>query len=200
MDNRKESPQFERRLIQADRDLTRAKREAGVGATLSMSYGISNSADNLSGIYEDPEQQQNVRLSVSMPIMDWGRSESKVKLAESRRELVLYDVDQDRQDFERGVVVQVEQFNLIKSQITTAEAADKVAGEGYIIALKKFQNGEISITDLNISLQEREGAKRDYIQSIENYWESYYRLREVTLYDFEFHQKIYYTNPMLGTQ
>jgi len=200
LENRKETPQFERRLIQADRDLTRAKREAGVGATLRMSYGVSNSSDNLGGIYENPEQQQNVALALSVPIMDWGRSESRVKLAESQRELVLYDVDQDKQDFERGVVVQVEQFNLIKSQIATAEAADKVAEEGYKIALKRFQNGEISITDLNISLQEREGAKRDYIGSIENYWESFYRLREVTLYDFEFKQKIYYTNPMLTSE
>jgi outer membrane protein TolC len=200
LENRKETPQYERRLIQADRDLTRAKREAGVGATLTMSYGISNSADSFTGIYDQPEQQQNVALSLSLPIMDWGRSESQVKLAESQRELVLYDVDQDRQDFERGVVVQVEQFNLIRSQIATAEAADKVAEEGYMIALKKFQNGEISITDLNISLQEREGAKRDYIRSIENYWESYYRLREVTLYDFELNQKIYYANPMLSSE
>ena len=200
MENRKETPQFERRLIQADRDLTRAKREAGVGATLRMSYGVSNSSDNLGGIYENPEQQQNVALALSVPIMDWGRSESRVKLAESQRELVLYDVVQDKQDFERGVVVQVEQFNLIRSQIATAEAADKVAEEGYKIALKRFQNGEISITDLNISLQEREGAKRDYIGSIENYWESFYRLREVTLYDFEFKQKIYYTNPMLTSE
>jgi outer membrane protein TolC len=200
LENRKETPQFERRLIQADRDLTRAKRDAGVGATLNMSYGVSNSADNLGGVYQNTEQQQNIRLSLSVPIMDWGRSESRIKLAESQRELVLYDVDQDRQDFERGVVVQVEQFNLIKSQIATAEAADKVAEEGYKIALKKFQNGEISITDLNISLQEREAAKRDYIGSIENYWESYYRLREITLYDFEFKQKIYYTNPMLTAQ
>jgi outer membrane protein len=200
LENRKETPQFERRLIQADRDLTQAKRNAGVNATLQMSYGISNSADYFGGIYENPEQQQNVRLALSVPILDWGRSESQVKLAESQRELVLYDVDQDRQDFERRVVVQVEQFNLIKSQIETAEAADKVAEEGYLIALKKFQNGEISITDLNISLAEREAAKRDYIRSIENYWESYYLLREVTLYDFEFQQKIYYTNPMLSSE
>jgi len=200
LENRKETPQFERRLIQADRDLTQAKRNAGVNATLRMSYGISNSADDFGGIYENPEQQQNIRLSLSVFILDGGRSESRVKLAESRRELVLYDVDQDRQDFERRVVVQVEQFNLIRSQIATAEAADKVAEEGYKIALKKFQNGEISITDLNISLQEREGAKRDYIRSIENYWESYYRLREVTLYDFEYDQKIYYTNPMLTSE
>ena len=200
LENRKETPSFERRLIQADQALTQAKRAAGVNATLNMSYGISNSADAFGGIYENPEQQQNVKLALSVPILDWGRSESQVKLAESQRELVLYDVDQDQQDFERRVVVQVEQFNLIRSQIETAEAADRVAAEGYLIALKKFQNGEISITDLNISLAEREGAKRDYIRSIENYWESYYLLREVTLYDFEFQQKIYYTNPMLSTQ
>ena len=200
LENRKETPQFKRRLIQADRDLTRAKRESGLSATLRMSYGISNSADDLGGIYQQPEQQQNIALAMSIPILDWGRSESQVKLAESQRELVLFDVEQDRQDFERGVVVQVEQFNLIKTQIETAEAADKVAEEGYLIALKKFQNGEISITDLNISLAERESAKRDYIRSIENYWESYYLLREITLYDFEFGKKIYYTNPMLGSQ
>jgi outer membrane protein len=198
LENRRETPEFERRLIQADRDLTRAKRNAGVNATLNMSYGVSNSADNFGGIYQNPEQQQNVRLGLSLPLLDWGRSESRVKLAESQRELVLYDVEQDRQDFERRVVVQVEQFNLIKTQIETAEAADKVAEEGYLIALRRFQNGEISITDLNISLAEREGAKRDYISSIENYWESYFLLREVTLYDFEFNQKIYYSNPMLG--
>ena len=199
LENRKETPQFERRLIHADEALTRAKRNAGIRATLQMNYGISNSADDLGGVYVNPEQQQNVELRLSMPIMDWGRSESQIKLAESRRELVLYDVEQDRQDFERRVVVQVEQFNLIKTQIETAEAADQVAEEGYLIALKKFQNGEISITDLNISLAEREGAKRDYIRSIENYWESYHRLRETTLYDFELNQKIAYSNPMLSS-
>ncbi len=200
LENRKETPQFERRLISADRDLTAAKRNAGVNATLQMSYGVSNSSNYLGGVYQNTEQQQNVKLALSVPILDWGRSESQVKLAESRRELVVYDVEQDRQDFERRVVVQVEQFNLIKSQIATAEAADRVAEEGYIIALRKFQNGEVSITDLNISLQERESAKRDYIRSIENYWESYFLLREVTLYDFEFQQKIYYTNPMLTSE
>jgi len=63
-------------------------------------------------------------------------------------------------------------------------------------ALKKFQNGEISITDLNISLGEREKAKRDYINSLEDYWRAYYNLRILTLYDFELDQKIRYVNPL----
>jgi len=199
-DNRKETPYFQRRLIEADRDLVRAKRNSGLSGTLVGSYGLSNSAGTYGGIFREPEKQRTISLSMSIPILDWGRSASAVKLAESQRELVVYDVEKDIKDFERGVVVQVEQFSLLRDQINTAREADHVAENGYLIALKKFQSGEISITDLNIALGERESAKRDYITAIENYWESYYRLRILTLYDFELNQKIMYDNPMLTTK
>jgi outer membrane protein len=199
-ENRKETPYFRRRLIEADRDLVRAKRNTGLSATLVGSYGVSNSAPTYGDIYNNPEKQRTVKLSMSIPILDWGRSSSTVKLAESQRELVVYDVEKDNVDFERGVVVQVEQFGLLRDQLNTAQQADKVAENGYLISIKKFQSGEISITDLNISLAERETAKRDYITAIENYWESYYRLRILTLYDFELNQKITYDNPMLKTK
>ncbi|MGI6337971.1 MAG: TolC family protein [Bacteroidales bacterium] len=195
--NRKETPRYERRLIEADRDLVRAKRNSGLSATLIGSYGLSNSAATYGGVYDQPEKERTVSLSMRVPILDWGRSASAIKLAESQRELVIYDVEKDIKDFERGVIVQVEQFGLLRDQINTAREADKVAENGYLIALRKFQSGEISITDLNISLSERESAKRDYITAIESYWESYYRLRILTLYDFEMDQKIMYVNPML---
>jgi outer membrane protein len=82
----------------------------------------------------------------------------------------------------------------------TAREADKVAENGYLISLKKFQNGEISITELNISLAEREAAKNDYMTSLESYWLAYYNLRMLTLYDFEMQQKITYNNPMLSSR
>jgi outer membrane protein len=164
------------------------------------SYGVSNSAPTYADIYNNPEKQRAIKLSMSIPILDWGRSSSAVKLAESQRELVLYDVEKDISDFERGVVVQVEQFGLLRDQLKTASEADKVAENGYQISIKKFQSGEISITDLNISLSERESAKRDYISAIETYWESYYRLRILTLYDFELNRKIMYDNPMLSNK
>jgi outer membrane protein TolC len=198
LENRKETPQFERRLIEADRQLTWAKRNSGLSATLRGNYGMSNVSSSVGGIYRQPEQQKQVRLSLSIPILDWGRSTSRIKMAESQRELVLYDVANDKRNFEREIVVQVEQFSLLKDQMTTSEEADKVSENGYEIALKKFQNGEISITDLNISLQEREAAKRDYISSLQDYWVAYYRLRILTLYDFEMQDKIWYPNPMLN--
>ncbi len=195
--NRKETPRYQRRLIQADQELTQARRNTGLGAVLTGSYGMSNSAEFMAGVYDQPKQQRMLRLSMSVPILDWGRSASQVKLAESRRELEIFDVEKDREDFEREVFVQVEQFSLLEDQLKTAKEADKVAENGYLISLRKFQNGEISITDLNISLSERESARRDYISSLEDYWIAYYNLRILTLYDFEMKRKISYNNPML---
>jgi hypothetical protein len=194
--NRKEGAIFKRRLIEADRDLLNAKRSNGLSATLQGSYGLSNSAETMGGVYHQPERQQTLKLALSIPILDWGQSASAVKLAESQRDLVIYDVEKDREDFERSVVVQVEKFSLLKDQLSTAREADKVSESGYQIALKQFQNGEISITDLNIALSEREDAKRDYIRSLQTYWEAYYNLRILTLYDFEQNQKINYINPL----
>jgi len=195
--NRKEGSRFERRLIEADRDLLNAKRSNGLSAALQGSYGLTNSAESMGAVYQNPEKQQTVKLTLSIPILDWGHSASTVKLAESQRDLVVYDVQKDKEDFERSVVVQVEQFSLMRDQLITAKEADKVSESGYQIALKQFQNGELSITDLNIALSERENAKHDYINKLQTYWEAYYNLRILTLYDFELGQKIGYENPML---
>jgi len=196
-ENRSEQVYFQRRLISAERDLTAAKRSSGLGATLSGNYGLTNSAESFPGIYENPLNQRMLQLTFSVPILDWGKAASSVKMAESSRDLVNFDVKQSFEDFDRGVIVQVEQFGLLKDQLKTAEEADKVAANGYIIALKKFQNGEITITDMNIASSERVTAKLDYINSLATYWLAYYRLRILTLYDFELKQKITYSNPML---
>lgn len=196
-ENRRETTLYKRRLINADRELAEAKNTTGLSATLRGSFGLSKSADEFWGIYDQPEKDRMLRVSLSIPILDWGRSASTVKLAESERELTIYDVNKDMEEFDREVIVQVEQFSLLKDQLKTADEADNVAENGYQIALRKFQNGELSINDLNIALQEREKAKRDYIQSIRNYWVAFYRLRILTLYDFEKDHNITYGNPML---
>jgi outer membrane protein TolC len=199
-ENRQETTLYQRRLINADRELAEAKNSTGLSTTLRGSFGLSNSAETFTGIYDQPERDRMLRISLSIPILDWGRSASTVKLAESERELTIYNVNKDIEEFDRSVIVQVEQFGLLQDQLRTATEADKVAENGYQIALRKFQNGELSITDLNIALQEREQAKRDYIRSIQSYWVAYYRLRVLTLFDFEKGHNITYGNEMLEDQ
>lgn len=183
--NRKEVPHFERMLLEAERDQTHAKRNNGLTTNLTASYGLTTTGARLNQIVDQPETQKIVSLSFNIPVLDWGRSASQVKMADSRYELVKYEVDQQQLQFEREVVVQTEQFMLIYEQIETSEQASRVAENGYQIALKQYQNGNLSITDLNISLQEREQSRRDYIRSIAQFWQAYYKIRMLTLYDFE---------------
>ncbi len=197
LENRKEPVHYKRRLIYAEQQLVRAKRNSGPQINIRGNYGISKNAEEFNDVYVDPNQDRSLSLQLEIPILDWGESASEIKMAEANRDLVVFDVEQDRKDFERRVIVQVEQFGLLKSQLQVVKEADIVAENGYAIALKKFQNGEISITDLNISLSEREKAKRDYIRSLQDYWVAYYNLRILTLYDFEFNRKIIYDNPLL---
>ena len=183
--NRKETPQLKRLLLEAERDKTQAKRNNGLNAYLSATYGLTNTGSNIGRLYDQPEVQKMVQLSFNIPIIDWGRSASRVKMAESKNELVKYEVTQQSQQFEREVIVQAEQFILLYEQIGTSQQADKVAENGYQIALKQYQNGNLSITDLNIALQEREQSRRDYINSLASFWKAYYKIRMLTLYDFE---------------
>lgn len=196
-ENRKETTYYQRRLINADRELAEAKSNTGVKATLTGSFGLSNSGETFPSVYDNPQKDRTLRVALNVPILDWGRSASAVKLAETSRDLTIFDVNKDIDEFNREIVVQVEQFSLLKDQLKTASEADRVAGNGYLIALRKFQNGELSITDLNIALQERDKAKRDYIYSIRSYWVAYYQLRIFTLFDFERNSNITYGNPML---
>ena len=188
--NRKDTPYFKRLLLEAERDKKQAKRNNGLTTTLSALYGLTNTGSSLSDMKGKQEIQRMVQLSFKIPVLDWGRSSSRVKMAESKHELVKYEVNQLQQQFEREVIVQAEQFNLLYEQIESSMQADKVADNGYKIALKQYQNGNLSITDLNISLQEKEQYRRDYINSLSEFWIAYYNIRILTLYDFENNQPL----------
>ncbi len=79
---------------------------------------------------------------------------------------------------------------MIRAQMQSNLEADKTAEERYGIARARYMLGDLSITDLNIALQEKDQAKRDYILSLKSFWDAYYNIRTLTLYDFEKNQKI----------
>ena len=45
--------------------------------------------------------------------------------------------------------------------------------------------GKISITDLGLAQEAKDIAVVDYVRMLQQYWQSYYDIRRVTLYDFE---------------
>jgi outer membrane protein len=183
---------FIRRVLEAKRDVAQARGKNGLNAALTANLGFSKSAATIPKVYESPQNQQLLKLEFSIPILDWGRSKSRVKTAEANLQFAEYAVEQDKQNFAQEVITQVTLFDMMKDQVSLSAVADSIASEKYQIAQDRYVLGNLSITDLSIAFQEKDQAKRDYVAALRDFWGAYYQLRYLSLYDFENNQKITY--------
>lgn len=176
---------MERQLIEAESDVAKARAENRFNANIIANFGLTQSADNIPDAYKDPRDKQRISFGIEIPIIDWGKGRGKYKVAQSNQEVIKSTVEQQTIDFEQNVFLEVAQFNLQDEQVNLKAKADTIAQSSYEVSKSRYFIGKISVTDLNISLREKDSAKRSYIQSLWQYWIYYYNIRRLTLYDFE---------------
>jgi len=188
--NNSEALAFDRRLLEAEREVNRAKMDGRFDAELYAVFGLTQSSIELENVYTNPLDQQQLTLGMSMPILDWGVAKGQIKMAESNQELVRTTVEQEQIDFDQEIFLKVARFNMQQNQVIIAAKSDTVAQKGYDITKARYLIGKISITDLNIAQQEADNSKSNYVNALRTYWVNYYELRQITLYDFENHRQI----------
>jgi outer membrane protein len=191
-ENRSDAIAFARRIAEARRDVSKAVGDNGLNAELTAQIGFSKSAATIPQVYQSPKDQQQVQISFTIPILDWGRSRSRAKTAEANLRFTEYAVEQDKLVFTQEIITQITLFNLMKQQLLLTSEADSIASEKYQIAKDRYVLGDLSITDLSIAFQENDQAKRDYIFALRDFWSAYFQIRFLSLYDFELNQKIQY--------
>lgn len=175
---------FERQLIEAERDVAKAKSGKGLQADLFASIGYTQQSAAFSDVYINPENQQRFSLGLEIPILDWGLGRGKYKMAQSSQELVRITVEQSRTDFVQNVYLNVMQFNLQDDQFVIAAKSDTIAQKRYDMTKQRFLIGKVDVLDLNVALSEKDVAKTNYISALRKYWSNFYNLRKITLYDF----------------
>ncbi len=185
LQNRQDIIAQQRRVKEAESEVAQARGQNGLQLDLYATYGLTNRATQLMDVYASPENQQSIQLGFYIPVLDWGRSKSRVKTAEAQLKLEQYTIQQERIDFEQEVYTQVKTFEMLRNQVKVTEVADNIADRSYEIAKQRYLIGKISITDLNLALQEKDKARRQYIESLNNFWNAYFNLRRLTLYDFQ---------------
>jgi outer membrane protein TolC len=188
--NRSQFLDFERRRLEAESQVADAKGDR-FQAMLTASYGLNNSGTALSEIYNDPLRQQRFNIGFNVPVVDWGRNKSRLRTAMANKEYTDYVIAQDEINFEQVILTQVRQFDMLRLQIEITKKSDEVAQERYNVAQNRYLIGKIDITNLNIALTEKDDAKRSYILALQSFWQAYYDLRRLTLYDFANKRPLY---------
>ena len=95
------------------------------------------------------------------------------------------DVSQSMIDCDENIILQVMQFNLQDDQVAIASKADTIADLRYEVTKQRFLIGKIDVLDLNVALEEKDVARRGFVEALRNYWNYYYDLRGLTLFDWQ---------------
>jgi outer membrane protein TolC len=172
------------RSIEADRAIAEAKANRGIKADIRISFGLSQNAETFSGAYRNPKDREVTGISVSLPIIDWGRSKGQVLMAQSRADVTTAQIEQAFQDHDQNILISVMQFNNQGYQCNRSKQLDKIAQERYRICIDKFANATLSVTELNTAQAEKDNAIRRYISDLRAYWNCYYDIRRTCLFDF----------------
>ena len=191
--NRPEVINFSRRRMEAERDINKAKVDFGLQANVFASFGWARGSQRLGDIYTDPISEQQLQLSVSVPILDWGRKKAAVGIAVAQQDLVEQEIAQDQIDFENDIIQLVYRWDQLQTEIQLQAEIQEVSIDRFEISRQRYVLGDISITDLTLAQREKDQAQRNYIQSLRDYWITFYQIRKLTGYDFLSNQPIMYT-------
>lgn len=183
--NRERFIALKRRRLEADREVARARGDNGADIMITGSLGFTQRAANIGDAYTNFQSQQLASINLTVPIIDWGRQQARIKTAQANAEVVNSTVSQDELTFEQEVIQKVRQFRILREQLKVAGRSDEVAQRSYEIAQNRYLIAKISINELVNILAAKDEAKRSYLSALRNFWTAYYELRQLTLYDFQ---------------
>jgi outer membrane protein len=171
--------------IQARRRVTEARLANGIGATVQASYGLNATAPDMRAAYRDLLEARQFTLSVQMPLWQWGAHTEDVRAAEADRDRVQRQtratLDQLAQDAHFAAL----ELTQARRNVALLAMADSVAGKRFEVAYNRYVIGRISIDNLYIAQNEKDAALTQFVAGLRGYWLAYFRLRRITLFDFE---------------
>ncbi|MCD8165197.1 MAG: TolC family protein [Bacteroides sp.] len=174
-----------RRRHESESNVAYARSQTGLKADIYAQVGLTQTNEKFREAYQDPQNHQYVEMGIRIPILDWGRGKGRVSVAKSNRDMVYTQVERDRTNFELNILKVVKQFNLQANRLNVAVKTDYTANRRSDVARKLYILGRSTILDMNAAIFEQNTARRNYINALFNYWQLYYTIRSITLYDFE---------------
>ena len=176
--------QARQQALEARRDADKARVEKSFNVSLDASVGLNQVAGQFVSAYLHPPVQSMANITLSVPLLDWGKRKNLWLAAVSALESAEQAESEAARNTERDVTLAVEEFNERQDIVETASRALSIAEEAYTQSLQLFIRGQANAYDLSLAQSHWQNARSNHIASLQNYWLAYYRLRRLTLYDF----------------
>ncbi len=172
-------------ILEAESNVSKTRVQNLFNASLNASVGFNQVGPNFGAAYTNLMRQDLVSLSITIPLVDWGVRKGQYNMAVSNLDVARIAARQQEESLEEDVTMTVEDFNIQVELIESAREAMDIADLAFERTQQRFMIGKSDLSSMSLASTSRQDASRNYIQALKNYWLSYYRLRKLTLFDFE---------------
>lgn len=87
-------------------------------------------------------------------------------------------------NFNQELFILVERFTNQQEQLYLAVRAQDIAARRYDTNVQTYMVGMLSPLELNDSRTSKDSSRREYINQLYKFWNYWYQLRSLTLYDY----------------
>jgi outer membrane protein TolC len=173
------------KVLQAERQVEYKRINSRFNSSLNASIGYNQKGPEIMDAYTNPSEQQYLSVSISVPLVDWGAGKSQYYIARNERDALKIANEQSKQDFEQDIRRLISEFNLQARVVESYKEASEIAQESYEIYKKRYILGGVDVNTLGIQQNKKDNALQRYLSELQKYWNYYYTIRKLTLYDFE---------------
>ena len=184
LEHRMELRQADISVRTALNDLIRTQAQNEFKGSVELTYGLTGTDRDLSGLVDSPTRNQGVAVQFTVPLFDWGEKEhrmaatreqvaSRQLAAADERNRVLLGIRQAHRDLENQQI-----------QIEIAEKNVANARRTYEINLERYRNGDLSSKDIEFYQTQLSREQLSEVNALISYQLYLLDLKIRALYDF----------------
>ena len=188
--NRMELRQRQINIETSEFDLIQTMALNEFKGSLGLSVGLFGDNEKFGNVYESPTDNENISLSLVIPLWDWGERKSRIKATEASIETANITLEEEQNNIILGVRKVYRNLLNLQNQIGISRQSVRNAQLTYDLNLEKYKNGDLTGMDLNIYQNQLSEQQLSYTNSLISYKLELLNLKIQTLYDFEKKQPV----------
>ena len=165
--------------------IIRAKAENEFKGSISARIGLDALGEKVNNMYNKPTDNEQVGISLNIPLFDWGAKKARVKSSELAMESDQIGFDEEKKNITLDVRQICRNLPTLVRQIEIKKKSIENAEHTYEINLEKYRNGNLTGMELQQYQTQLTSAKQAYTSAIINYKIELLNLKIQTLWDFE---------------
>lgn len=162
---------------------TDAQREFNMSLVLGV--GLTKADADLARITNNPNRSQDVSLTLTVPIWDWGRNSAQVQSQRAVYDSRQIDVSEAKKNLVNEINNLTESYLAAESRLKILEKTVSLAQKSYDISYQKFRSGNLSSEELAQTQKRLTDSKVNSITALLDYHLSIAALNKACLFDWE---------------